>query len=173
MPPRRHLGCKSVECLSLTLHAVSRSSNGFGIGPASYVTVEDTKVTNGDDCVVLKPGARYVTVSGVTCVGSYGLSVGSLAGGAGSDDIVTNSIFGNCTMMKGAGKIEGVVFERFTGTTSGKHGSVVANIDCYTGGSCGIRIADLQVTAPKGKAEVLCANTPSTLGVKCTAGASG
>ncbi|KAI8663169.1 putative endo-xylogalacturonan hydrolase A [Fusarium keratoplasticum] len=103
---------KNIHYSDLTLYSVSTSANvahntdGFDIGPASFVTVENTKVTNDDDCVVLKPGASYVTTTGVTCVGSHGLSVGSLAGSSGSNDIVTNSIFKNCTMsggMKAAG----------------------------------------------------------------------
>lgn len=103
---------KDIHYSDLTLYSVSTSANvahntdGFDIGPASFVTVENTKVTNDDDCVVLKPGANYVTTTGVTCVGSHGLSVGSLAGGSGSNDIVMNSIFKNCTMsggMKAAG----------------------------------------------------------------------
>jgi galacturan 1,4-alpha-galacturonidase len=218
----------------MTLYSVSTSSNvahntdGFDIGPASYVTVENTHVTNDDDCVVLKPGASYVTAAGITCVGSHGLSVGSLAGGEGSDDIVTNSIFKNCTMSgstkaagikyypggsthgtgsvsnvtwedivcdscnyaiqistcyeststecseyPSTGKISDVIFSGFSGTTSGHYSDVVANIDCSSDGTCGIMIEDFTVKAPDGESEVLCANTPSDIGVTCTSGASG
>lgn len=225
---------KNIVYSGLTLYSVSNSSNvahntdGFDIGPASYVTVEDTKVTNDDDCVVLKPGASYVTTQGVTCVGSHGLSIGSLAGGAGSDDVVTNSIFKDCTMIgstkaagikywpggsthgtgsvsnvtwenivcnscdyaiqiatcyestaaycaanASTGQISGVVFNGFSGTTSGHYKSVVANMDCSVKGTCGIKIENFTVKAPNGADEVLCANTPSNLGVTCTSGASG
>ncbi|KAK2471315.1 hypothetical protein H9L39_17546 [Fusarium oxysporum f. sp. albedinis] len=225
---------KDVVYSGLTLYSVSSSSNvahntdGFDIGPASYVTVENTKITNDDDCVVLKPGASYVTTTGVTCVGSHGLSIGSLSGGAGSNDIVTNSIFKDCTMIgstkaagikyypggsthgtgsvsnvtwqditcdtcdyaiqistcymstpaacsanPSTGKISGVVFSRFSGTTSGHYKDVVANMDCSVGGTCGIKIEDFTVMAPSGESEVLCAHTPNNLGVACTSGASG
>ncbi|KAM0326698.1 hypothetical protein ACHAQA_006569 [Verticillium albo-atrum] len=225
---------KDVVYSGLTLHSVSTSSNvahntdGFDIGPASFVTVLDSTVTNDDDCVVLKPGASNVNVTGVTCVGSHGLSVGSLAGGAGSNDIVADSIFKNCTVSKSnkaagikffpggsthgtgsvsnvtwqdiicdscdyalqvqtcymstasdcatnpsTGKISDVTISGFTGTTSGKYKDNVANIDCSTGGTCGITIKDFTVKAPSGNNKVLCANTPSTLGVTCTSGASG
>lgn len=106
---------KNIVYSGLTLYSVSTSSNvahntdGFDIGPASYVTVENTKITNDDDCVVLKPGADHITTIGVTCVGSHGLSIGSLAGGAGSDDIVSNSIFKNCT-MQGSSKAAGIKY---------------------------------------------------------------
>lgn len=225
---------QNVVYSDMTLYSVSTSSNvahntdGFDIGPASYVTVQNTHVTNDDDCVVLKPGASYVTATGITCVGSHGLSVGSLAGGVGSDDIVTNSIFKNCTMSgvtkaagikyypsgpthgtgsvsnvtwedivcdscnyaiqistcyeststecseyPSTGKISDVIFSGFSGTTSGHYGDVVANIDCSSGGTCGIMIEDFTVKAPDGESEVLCANTPSDIGVTCTSGASG
>lgn len=99
----------------LTVYSVSSSDNrarntdGFDIGPASYVTVEDTMVTNDDDCVVLKTGASYATARNVTCVGSHGLSVGSLAENAGSNDVVTDSLFANCTMIDSS-KAAGIKF---------------------------------------------------------------
>jgi galacturan 1,4-alpha-galacturonidase len=225
---------QNVVYSDLTLYSVSTSSNvahntdGFDIGPASYVTVQNTQITNNDDCVVLKPGANYVTATGITCIGSHGLSVGSLAGGAGSDDIVTNSIFKNCTtsgstkaagikyypggtthgtgsvsnvtwedivcdscdyaiqiqtcyssnstycaQYPSTGQISDVVFSGFSGTTSGHYGDAVANIDCSPAGTCGIVIEDFSVEAPDEASEVLCANTPSDLGVTCTVGASG
>ncbi|KIN00066.1 glycoside hydrolase family 28 protein [Oidiodendron maius Zn] len=225
---------KNIKYSGMTLHSVSSSSNvahntdGFDIGPASYVSVENTQVTNDDDCVVLKPGASYVTVSGVTCTGSHGLSVGSLAGGAASNDVVTNSIFKSCT-MKGSskaagikywpggsshgtgmvsnvtwedivcdscdyaiqiatcyestadqcsaspstGKIQDVTFSGFSGTTSGHYKSVVANLDCSKGGTCGITVDGFTVKSPDGVDKMLCANTPSNIGVACSSGASG
>ncbi|KAM0271165.1 hypothetical protein ACHAQH_009147 [Verticillium albo-atrum] len=225
---------KDITYTGLTLNSVSASANvahntdGFDIGPASNVRVLDCKVTNDDDCVVLKPGADQVHVEGVTCTGSHGLSVGSLAGTAGSNDIVKNSIFKNCTVAKSnkaagikffpstsahgtasvsnvtwqdiicdscdyalqvitcyestaadcaaspsTAKLTDIVLDGFTGTTSGKYKDNVANIDCSPAGTCGITIKGFNVKAPSGANKVLCANTPSNLGVTCTAGASG
>ncbi|KAH7141818.1 pectin lyase fold/virulence factor [Dactylonectria macrodidyma] len=65
---------KNVVYSGLTLYSVSNSSNaahntdGFDIGPASYVTVENTKVTNDDDCVVLKPGASALMLPRALCL---------------------------------------------------------------------------------------------------------
>jgi hypothetical protein len=47
------------------------------------------------------------------------------------------------------------------------------DVDCSSEGTCGIMIEDFTVKVPDGKSEVLCANTPSDVGVTCTAGASG
>ncbi|KAH8658034.1 pectin lyase fold/virulence factor [Xylariales sp. PMI_506] len=223
----------------ITLYSVSTSANvahntdGFDIGPASYVTVENVHITNDDDCVVLKPGADNVLAQDITCVGSHGLSVGSLGSTAGNDDTVTNSIFRRA-VMTGSTKASGikvypggsahgtstvtnvtwqdiecdgcqyaiqiqtcyeedadycaeypstatftnVVWKNITGTTDGSEKDssgkqVVGNIDCSSAGTCGITISELTAKTPTGSTEVLCANTPSNIGITCTSGASG
>ncbi|PYI02024.1 endo-xylogalacturonan hydrolase A [Aspergillus sclerotiicarbonarius CBS 121057] len=78
-----------------------------------------------------------------------------------------------CEENPGNAKLTDIVVSGFSGTTSDKYDPVVANIDCGADGTCGITISDFKVKAPSGDAEVLCANTPSDLGVTCTSGASG
>jgi len=63
------------------------------------VSVIRTSVSNQDDCVAFKPGANFVTVTDITCSGSHGISVGSLAEGAGSTDTVSNVIVDRATMI--------------------------------------------------------------------------
>jgi galacturan 1,4-alpha-galacturonidase len=87
---------KNIIYSSVALSAASSSTNapkntdGWDIGPASYVSVIDATVSNQDDCVAFKPGANYVTVDTITCSGSHGLSVGSLGRKAGTTDTVSN-----------------------------------------------------------------------------------
>ncbi|CZR66596.1 probable polygalacturonase 1 precursor [Phialocephala subalpina] len=94
---------KNIAYSDITLTATSSSSNaakntdGWDIGPASYVTITNVAVTNDDDCVAFKPGADYVSVSGITCTGSHGLSVGSL--GKSGSDVVSNVYVYNATMV--------------------------------------------------------------------------
>lgn len=94
----------SITYSSLTMSATSKSTNlpkntdGFDIS-GSYVTISSVTVSNQDDCVAFKSGANYVTVTGITCTGSHGLSVGSLAGGAGSSDSVKNIYVSQATMQ--------------------------------------------------------------------------
>lgn len=209
----------------ITLYSVSSSSNvahntdGFDIGPASYVTAENLHITNDDDCVVLKPGANYVEARNITCIGSHGLSVGSLGSSYGSDDTVQNSIFEDAT-LSGAAKAAGIkiypagpdhgtgtvtnvtwrnivsddcdyafqvqtcygedesyceeygntgtltdiVVDGFSGTTTDD----AALIDCPSDGTCDITITDWSVSG-----DVLCANTPSDLGISCDGTATG
>jgi galacturan 1,4-alpha-galacturonidase len=222
---------KNVSYRNLTIYAVSNSANaahntdGFDIGPASHVTVENITVTNDDDCIALKPGASYVHATSVVCNGSHGLSVGSLGGSPGSDQSVTNCLIDGAVMKnstKAAGlklypggpsfgtstvsnvtwrnivsegaqyamqiqtcygqtssycaeypstaKLTGVVFENFSGVTSGK---AVANLNCPPSGSCGVVVEGMTVKGANRSSEVLCANTPTNLGATCAAEASG
>ncbi|KAJ4414070.1 hypothetical protein N0V82_008144 [Gnomoniopsis sp. IMI 355080] len=96
----------NVEYNDITLYAVSSSDNvaqntdGWDIGPATYVTINGANVTNDDDCVAFKPGASYVTVLDITCTGSHGLSVGSL--GESGTNTVENVYVNGATMVSSA-----------------------------------------------------------------------
>jgi polygalacturonase len=79
-----------------------------------------------------------------------------------------------CATYPGNAKLTDIVFSDFSGTTSGKYDDdVTSNLNCGSDGTCGVKISSYAVTSPDGKSEVLCANTPSGLGVTCTSGASG
>ncbi len=82
--------------------AVPKNTDGFDIGSATSITIKNTVVSNQDDCVAFKAGSNFVTVTNITCTGSHGLSVGSLAGGAGSNDVVKNIIVNGATMIDSA-----------------------------------------------------------------------
>ncbi|KUJ09607.1 pectin lyase-like protein [Mollisia scopiformis] len=94
---------KNIAYSDITLIAESSSFNvpkntdGWDIGPATYVTITNADVSNQDDCVAFKPGASYVSVSGITCTGSHGLSVGSL--GESGTTFVENIYVYNATMI--------------------------------------------------------------------------
>ncbi|KAI1185938.1 glycoside hydrolase family 28 protein [Nemania serpens] len=227
-------GSSNIQYLDIELSATSKSGNlpkntdGWDIGPASYVTVSRAKVTNDDDCVAFKPGASYVTVTNITCVGSHGLSVGSLGSKAGTTDTVQHIYVRGATMTnstKAAGiklypggsahgtavvrnvtwedvvvdnseyafqiqscygedatycagapstaQLSDVYVKGLSGTTSAKYGSTIMNLNCPAKGTCGVALSSVTVKPPSGSAKVLCANTPSSLGVACSSGASG
>ena len=98
-------GSTNVKFSELVITAKTTSKNrpantdGFDTGECSYVTITNTHVTNGDDCVSFKSGSNYVTVDNITCVGSHGLSVGSLGGQAGKPSIVSNIYASNAKMI--------------------------------------------------------------------------
>nr|ACD54811.1 endo-xylogalacturonan hydrolase-like protein [Adineta vaga] len=74
----------NIKLSDLVLSAVSTSQNrpkntdGFDTGECSHISISNIHVTNGDDCVSFKYGSDYITVNNITCIGSHGLSVGSL-----------------------------------------------------------------------------------------------
>lgn len=78
-----------------------------------------------------------------------------------------------CESNPGNAELTDIVVKGFSGTTSDKYDPTTANINCGSGGTCGITISDWTVEASSGSGEILCSNTPSDLGVDCTSGASG
>ncbi|KAL7629493.1 hypothetical protein AAE478_001014 [Parahypoxylon ruwenzoriense] len=98
-------GSSNVQYLDIKLSATSKSSNrpkntdGWNVGASTYVTISGATVVNDDDCVALKPGANYATVTDITCTGSHGISVGSLGNKHGATDTVQNVIIDRATMI--------------------------------------------------------------------------
>lgn len=96
-------GSTNIKYIDINLSAVSKSSNapkntdGWDIGASTDVTVTGATVTNDDDCIAFKPGCNYATVTDITCVGSHGLSVGSL--GKTNTDTVQNVWVSGATMI--------------------------------------------------------------------------
>ena len=164
----------------------------------------------------------------ITCIGSHGLSVGSLGASSGKTDTVEHIFVSGATMTtstKAAGiklypggsahgtavvrnvtwenvvvdsseyafqiqscyneeeeyceespstaTIEDVVVRGFSGQTAKKYSPTIMNLNCPAAGTCGVTMSDITVTPPSGSAKIVCANTPSDLGVSCTSGASG
>ncbi|KAG6861698.1 hypothetical protein C0995_013267 [Termitomyces sp. Mi166 len=87
---------KNVLYQNITINAASTSSNrpantdGWNIYRSDGITIKDSLINNGDDCVAFKPNATNVLVSGLNCNGSHGISVGSLGQFPGVFDIVEN-----------------------------------------------------------------------------------
>ncbi|EIW80875.1 hypothetical protein CONPUDRAFT_154318 [Coniophora puteana RWD-64-598 SS2] len=80
----------------INISAVSTSSNpakntdGWDIYRSNNVTIINSTINNGDDCVSLKPNATNIVASYLSCNGSHGISVGSLGQYEGEYDIVEN-----------------------------------------------------------------------------------
>ncbi|OJJ47727.1 hypothetical protein ASPZODRAFT_63155 [Penicilliopsis zonata CBS 506.65] len=125
-------GSTNIIFSNLEMDATSNSDNpaantdGFDVGESTYVTIKDVKVTNDDDCVAFKPSSNYVTVETVECIGSHGISVGSL--GEDGDNWVKNIYVSNATMINST-KAAGIK----TYPSGGSHGtSTVTNVT-FTG----------------------------------------
>jgi len=94
-----------VEYSYITMYSHSYSKNfasntdGWDIYRSDHVTIHDSHITNGDDCVSFKPNSTFMTVYNMFCNGSHGISVGSLGQYAGETDIVANVYVNNITML--------------------------------------------------------------------------
>ncbi|CAG7968098.1 unnamed protein product [Penicillium nalgiovense] len=78
-----------------------------------------------------------------------------------------------CVENPGDADLTDIVFDKISGETSGKYKAITGNLACGARGTCDVKVDAYTVEASSGGSEVLCANTPSDLGVKCTPGASG
>lgn len=95
----------NIKFSELVLSAISTSHNipintdGIDTADSSNITISNVHITNGDDCICFKTGSNYVSVNNVTCVGSRGLSVGSLGLTAGHTDEVKNVYVSDVKMI--------------------------------------------------------------------------
>ncbi|KAI9031612.1 pectin lyase fold/virulence factor [Phycomyces nitens] len=102
--PRAHFsinGCSNTIFENLTINTVSSNSNypakntdAFDVSGSTGITIRNSNIVNGDDCIAVNGGVSGLTVSGLTCTGSHGFSVGSL-GKDGKTDVVSNLNFLN------------------------------------------------------------------------------
>ncbi|KAF7858504.1 hypothetical protein EAF04_009104 [Stromatinia cepivora] len=75
--------------------AAAHNSDGFDISSSDSVTLKDIVVKNQDDCVAVTSGSN-ILVTGMTCSGGHGLSIGSIGGK--SNNTVSGVTFSNSTI---------------------------------------------------------------------------
>lgn len=78
------------------------NTDGFDTVECSHVSIVNSYVHNGDDCVSFKNGSNFITVENITCIDSHGLSVGSLGSTPGRPHMVSNVYVSNAKMIDSA-----------------------------------------------------------------------
>ncbi|GKZ37826.1 hypothetical protein AbraIFM66950_009615 [Aspergillus brasiliensis] len=78
-----------------------------------------------------------------------------------------------CATYPSNSQLLDVVVRNMSGYTSSHYAPVAMNIDCPANGTCDITMSDIDIVSTGSSTEFLCANTPSDIGINCTAGASG
>ncbi|KAL5391271.1 hypothetical protein PMIN06_008132 [Paraphaeosphaeria minitans] len=74
------------------------NSDGWDTYRSDNVVIQNSFVDNTDDCVSFKPNSTNVIVQNLNCIGSHGISVGSLGQYANLTDIVENLYVYNIIM---------------------------------------------------------------------------
>nr|GEW62625.1 pectin lyase-like superfamily protein [Tanacetum cinerariifolium] len=73
-------GCRNVRVVGANVVAPWNSPNtdGIHVQLSTGVTILNSKISTGDDCVSIGPGANNLWVEGVSCGPGHGISIGSL-----------------------------------------------------------------------------------------------
>ncbi|KAF5354908.1 hypothetical protein D9756_005522 [Leucocoprinus leucothites] len=106
----------------------AKNTDGWNIYRSDDVTIRNSVIVNGDDCVAFKPNATNVLVENLDCTGSHGISVGSLGQFPGMFDVVQNVLAKNIKMSNaqngarikawagpnvGSGIVQNITFDGF------------------------------------------------------------
>ncbi|KAL3506683.1 hypothetical protein ACH5RR_032065 [Cinchona calisaya] len=73
-------GCNNVKLLGVKVSAAGNSPNtdGIHVQLSSGVTILNSKISTGDDCVSIGPGTTNLWIENVLCGPGHGISIGSL-----------------------------------------------------------------------------------------------
>ncbi|GFP83129.1 polygalacturonase [Phtheirospermum japonicum] len=98
-------GCQHVELIGtkISAHGKSPNTDGIHISQSSDVTILDSEISTGDDCISIGPASSYVWIEKLSCGPGHGVSIGSL-GWSSDEEGVYNVTVKTAT---------------FTGTTNG------------------------------------------------------
>ncbi|CAN6194381.1 unnamed protein product [Urochloa humidicola] len=93
--------CKDVVIKDVTVTAPGDSPNTDGIhmGDSSGISIVNTAIGVGDDCISIGPGSTKINITGVTCGPGHGISIGSLGRYKDEKD-VTDVTVKDCTLKK-------------------------------------------------------------------------
>nr|KAJ0201323.1 hypothetical protein LSAT_V11C600307070 [Lactuca sativa] len=82
-------GCEGVDVGNIQIFAprVSPNTDGIDINYSSHVTIHDSNIQIGDDCVAINGGTYDINVTRVFCGPGHGISIGSLGENGGHDTV--------------------------------------------------------------------------------------
>lgn len=90
--------CSNVTFTNLTITAPGDSPNtdGMHISSSNLISVTDSVIGTGDDCISIGHTTSNITITGITCGPGHGISVGSL--GKRRDEKTVDGVFvRNCS----------------------------------------------------------------------------
>ncbi|GAA0141250.1 hypothetical protein Leryth_006462 [Lithospermum erythrorhizon] len=92
-------GCKRITMTRVTVDSPDESPNTDGIkmGLTSDITIQDSTLKSGDDCVAIVRGTQRLKVTRTTCGPGHGISVGSM-GMVENEEEISDIRVTNCTL---------------------------------------------------------------------------
>ncbi|KAK9146713.1 hypothetical protein Sjap_006616 [Stephania japonica] len=102
--PKIHLSINrcnnsTLSLLNLTAPGHSPNTDGVDISHSTNVTIRDSFMGTGDDCIAINGGCSNINVTNIACGPGHGVSVGSL-GSNGDYDIVEDIHVANCNFTE-------------------------------------------------------------------------
>ncbi|KAK6917084.1 Glycoside hydrolase, family 28 [Dillenia turbinata] len=93
--------CSNVHVDHITITAPDESPNtdGIIISNSNQIDISNSNIGSGDDCIAFLPGSKDVHISHVNCGPGHGISIGSMGGGEGEEDI-SGLLIESCTFTK-------------------------------------------------------------------------
>ncbi|KAA0060589.1 polygalacturonase-like precursor [Cucumis melo var. makuwa] len=93
--------CRNVRMERLNIYAPANSPNtdGIDLEETSYVTILDSNIGTGDDCISVGPGTSNVLIQNIYCGPGHGISIGSL-GRKERENGVQNVTVQSCRLKK-------------------------------------------------------------------------
>ncbi|CAN8311033.1 unnamed protein product [Cochlearia groenlandica] len=88
-----------IHNIKLIAPAESPNTDGIHLSNADNISILDSTIATGDDCVSVGRGSNNVTVERITCGPGHGLSIGSLGKYKNEED-VSGIHVKNCTMLE-------------------------------------------------------------------------
>ncbi|KAJ0034326.1 hypothetical protein Pint_26370 [Pistacia integerrima] len=81
--------CENIALKKLNISAPSWSPNtdGIHIQSSSGISITDSSIKTGDDCISLGPGSKNLLIKRITCGPGHGISIGSLGDSAHEDGV--------------------------------------------------------------------------------------
>ncbi|WCJ37469.1 Pectin lyase-like superfamily protein [Euphorbia peplus] len=162
------LGCNDVTFQKVTITAPEDSPNtaGIHIGRSKGVTITDTKIATGDDCISVGDGTSEIKMINVQCGPGHGISIGSL-GLYKDEQPVSGITVQGCTMTNTTNGVRIKSWpDKYPCTASGIHFSDIAmeNVgrpiviemmycpytNCNTAGPSKVKLTDVSFSGIKG-----------------------
>ncbi|XP_074360261.1 putative polygalacturonase At3g15720 [Apium graveolens] len=83
--------------LRITAPETSPNTDGINVSGSKNVTVKNSYIGTGDDCIAVSGGSSFVNITGISCGPGHGISIGAL--GKGGHDEVEEIHVRNCTLQ--------------------------------------------------------------------------